>query len=47
VPSLHSSAPADGSPLAVKTVEVSVLPDVSLLPALHHAAEQVLSESRM
>ena len=47
VPSLHSSAPADGSPLAVKTVEVRVLPDVSLLPALHHAAEQVLSESRM
>jgi hypothetical protein len=47
VPSLHSSAPADGSPLAVRTVEVSVLPDVSLLPALHHAAEQVLSESRM
>jgi hypothetical protein len=47
VPSLHSSAPADGSPLEVKTVEVSVLPDVSLLPALHHAAEQVLSESRM
>lgn len=47
VPSLHSTAPADGSPLAVKTVEVSVLPDVSLLPALHHSAEQVLAESRM
>ena len=47
VPSLHSSAPTDGSPLSVKTVEVSVLPDGSLLPALHHAAEQVLSESRM
>ena len=47
VPSLHSSAPADGRPLRVKTVEVSVLPDVSLLPALHEAAEQVLAESRM
>src|SRR4051812_22483499 len=47
VPSLHSSAPLDGHPLRVKTVEVSVLPDVSLLPALHHSAEQVLAESRM
>jgi hypothetical protein len=47
VPSLQSSAPADGSPLEVRTVEVNVLPDVSLLPALHHSAEQVLAESRM
>jgi hypothetical protein len=47
VPSLHSSLPANGEPLRVKTVEVSVLPDVSLLPDLHHAAEQVLAESRM
>ena len=47
VPSLHSDAPSDGLPLRVRTVEVSVLPDVSLLPALHHAAEQVLAESRM
>jgi hypothetical protein len=47
VPSLHSSSPVDGSPLRVQIVEVSVLPDVSLLPALHHAAEQVLAESRM
>ena len=39
--------PMDGSPLRVKTVEVSVLPDVSLLPALHHAEAKVLSESRM
>jgi hypothetical protein len=31
----------------VRTVEVSVLPDVSLLPALHHAAEEILAESRM
>jgi hypothetical protein len=34
-------------PLRVRTVEVSVLPDVTLFPALHEAAEQVLSESRM
>ena len=47
VPSLHSSAPASGEALRVRTVEVSVLPDVSLIPALHHAAEEVLAESRM
>lgn len=47
VPSLHSAAPVGGEPLRVRTVEVSVLPDVSLLPALHHAAEEVLAESRM
>ena len=47
VPSLHSSAPANGEALRVRTVEVSVLPDVSLLPALHHAAEEILAESRM
>lgn len=46
VPSLHSSAPDDGTPLRVRTVEVSVLPDVSLLPALHQA-EAILAESRM
>jgi hypothetical protein len=47
VPSLHSAAPLDGQPLRVRTVEVSVLPDVSLFPALHDSAEQVLAESRM
>lgn len=47
VPSLQSSAPFDGMPLRVRTVEVSVIPDVTLFPALHEAAEQVLSESRM
>ena len=47
VPSLHSAAPLDGSPLRVRTVEVSVLPDVSLLPALEIAAEEVLSQSRL
>lgn len=47
VPSLASSPPDTGGPVQVRLVEVSVLPDVSLLPALHHAAEQVLAESRM
>ncbi|HUQ45531.1 MAG TPA: hypothetical protein VM033_02700 [Gemmatimonadaceae bacterium] len=47
VPSLHSAAPVDGSPLRVRTVEVSVIPDVSMLPALHHAEAKVLAESRM
>jgi hypothetical protein len=47
VPSLQSAAPLGGEPLRVRTVEVSVLPDVSLLPALHAAAAEVLSESRL
>src|SRR5947209_8468496 len=47
VPSLNSSSPADGSALRVRTVEVSVLPDVAFFPALASSAEQVLSESRM
>jgi hypothetical protein len=47
VPSLRSAAPLDGSPLRVRTVEVSVLPDVSLLSGMHESAEQVLAESRM
>ena len=47
VPSLQSAAPVGGAPLRVRTVEVSVLPDVSLLPALEEAAVEVLSESRL
>lgn len=47
VPSLESAAPVGGESLRVRTVEVSVLPDVSLLPALHQAAAEVLSESRL
>lgn len=47
VPSLQSAAPLDGLPLRVRTVEVSVLPDVSLLPVLEAAAAEVLSESRL
>ena len=46
VPSLRSQAPADGSPLAVRTVEVAVTAEASLIPELGAAAE-VLSESRM
>lgn len=47
VPSLQSSTPHDGTPLAVQTVEVAVLPDVSLLPDFASAAQEILSESRM
>jgi hypothetical protein len=47
VPSLNSAAPLDGHPLRVRTVEVSVLPDVNLLPVLEAAAAEVLSESRL
>jgi hypothetical protein len=47
VPSLQSSPALGGEPLRVRTVEVSVLPDVSLLPALEEAAAEVLSESRL
>ncbi len=47
VPSLHSDASLDGQPIRVRTVEVSVLPDISLLPALHQSAAEVLAESRM
>jgi hypothetical protein len=44
---LNSAAPLDGQPLRVRTVEVSVLPDVNLLPVLEAAAAEVLSESRL
>jgi hypothetical protein len=47
VPSLASSAPKDGAPLSVQLVEVSVLPDVAVLHDLSHAAQEILSESRM
>ena len=47
VPSLHSSAPVSGEPLSVRTVEVHVIPDTALLPDMAHAAEAILSESRM
>ena len=47
VPSLQSSPPLSGDSLRVRTVEVSVLPDVSMLPALEEAAAEVLSDSRL
>jgi hypothetical protein len=47
VPSLSSSLPPDGSALAVKQVEVAVLPDVALVPEFAAAAERILSESKM
>jgi hypothetical protein len=47
VPSVRSEPPANGDPLRVRVVEVSVLPDVSLLPGSMQSAEQQLAESRM
>jgi hypothetical protein len=47
VPSTASSPPADGRPLSVRTVEVSVLPDVAILPELAAQEAEILSESRM
>lgn len=47
VPSLQSAEPRDGSPLAVQRVEVTVLPDVALVPEFAQAAAQILSESKM
>lgn len=47
VPSLASNRPDDGSVLSVQLVEVTVLPDVAVLHELSHAAQEILSESRM
>lgn len=47
VPSLRSAPQADGSPLAVRQVEVAVLPDIALVPELAQAEAHILSESRM
>lgn len=47
VPGLLSNPPRDGSKLAVRQVEVSVLPDVAVLHDLSNAAQEILSESRM
>jgi hypothetical protein len=46
VPSLNSSKPLTGE-LAVRRVEVTVLPDVSLVPGFSQAAAEILSESKM
>src|SRR5436190_13428271 len=47
VPSLNSSTPKRGEELKVRRVEVTVLPDVSLVHEFAHAAEEILSESKM
>ena len=47
IPSIASQRPNDGSDLAVKVVEVAVLPDISLVPEFAAAAERILSESKM
>ena len=47
VPSRSSAPPKDGSPLAVRRVEVAVLPDVTLVPEFALAAEKILSEWRL
>ena len=47
VPSMNSSIPKKGEVLAVRRVEVTVLPDVSLVHEFAHAAEEILSESKM
>ena len=47
VPSLASSRPEDGSSLCVRLVEVSVIPDVTLVPEFIAASERILSESKM
>jgi hypothetical protein len=47
VPSIASARGADGSLPTVKTVEVTVLPDISLVPEFAAAAEKILSESKM
>ena len=47
VPSLASSAAADGTQPSVRVVEVAVLPDISLVPEFAAAAAQILSESKL
>jgi hypothetical protein len=47
VPSLSSAKPMDGTPLSVQRVEVSVLPDVALVPEFAQEAAAILSESKM
>ena len=47
VPSLASSAQRGKTPRSVRQVDVTVLPDVSLVPEFAAAAEKILSESKM
>ncbi len=46
IPSVASQPPSDGSALAVRLVEVRVLPDVMLVPEFAQAAAELLSESK-
>jgi hypothetical protein len=46
IPSLNSARPKKGE-LTVRRVEVTVLPDVSLVPEFAQAAAEILSESKM
>lgn len=45
VPSVRSQAPNDGTPLAVRLVEVTVLPDSELTALVAHRERAALSES--
>ena len=47
IPSIASARSPNGALPSVKTVEVTVLPDISLVPEFAAAAEQILSESKM
>ncbi|MGH7618144.1 MAG: hypothetical protein ACREPM_13020 [Gemmatimonadaceae bacterium] len=47
VPSLASAAPEGGGPRSVRVVEVSVLPDIALVPEFEAAAARILSESKL
>jgi hypothetical protein len=47
VPSMASAKPTNGSPLCVQQVDVTVLPDVTLVPEFAAAAERILSESKL
>jgi len=46
IPSIASARAADGTPPTVKTVEVTVLPDISLVPEFAAAAEQIPTTSQ-
>jgi hypothetical protein len=47
IPSIASARSAEGALPAVKTVDVTVLPDISLVPEFAAAAEKILQESKM
>lgn len=47
VPSARSARPRSGKPFEVRLVDVTVRPDVTGIPELFQAAEQIHSESRL